>query len=262
MDAKTQYEQEGYTVIRGLLDPREATEYRAKIQKESGLIDDDFEIKEARSGFYSKPDGVTTTPVFWPLIFHERLLSEIRNILGPDVRYTQHSDLHVHHGTVGWHRDSANRQFGVGPDWDESVEKYRIARVAVYLQTYAESGSALGVIPYSHRRESRLTSLEMLTGKVLNRILRRDDLLPPTFTVKPVWVKTEPGDCLIFDQRIYHTGSHIRGPKYAIFLSYGADNQHSRNHIRYYIDRPDIDYYDLPEELARQLKEADLHLSL
>ena len=39
---------------------------------------------------------------------------------------TLHSDLHVHHGIVGWHRDSACRQFNIGPDWDKSSDKYQI----------------------------------------------------------------------------------------------------------------------------------------
>lgn len=81
--------------------------------------------------------------------------------------------------------------------------------------------------------------------------------------MKPVWIRTEPGDCVIFNQRALHSANNIHGPKYAIFLSYGADNEHSPNHRRYYIyKRPDAGSGDYPPELAERLKAACLHLPL
>jgi hypothetical protein len=82
-------------------------------------------------------------------------------------------------------------------------------------------------------------------------------------TLRTAWIKTEPGDCVIFNQRLLHSASRITGPKYSIFLSYGAPNEHSRNHRRYYMyERPDIGYGDYPTELAQKLQEAGLYLSL
>ncbi len=53
-------------------------------------------------------------------------------------------------------------------------------------------------------------------------------------------VRTHPGDCIIFDQRLLHAGGVLRGtrPKYAIFLSYGLDNAHSRYHRAFFLNRP------------------------
>jgi len=260
---RNEFDRNGYVVVRGLLTPAEATHYRVLLQQKSGRSDADFDAGLARKKGWTLPDGATKDPDFWPLIVNERLVSVIRELIGPDARYTQHSDLHVHHGTVGWHRDSKDRSFGQGSDWDESKDPYRVARVAIYLQSYEESGSKLGVIAGSHRRESALTRLELKAANQARRVLGRADVLPPLLTARASWVETQPGDCIIFDQRALHTGNFIRGPKYAIFLSYGADNVHSRNHRLYYIqNRKELGYGDYPDELANKLREKDLFLKI
>ena len=145
---KKQLEENGYVVIPGLLSPEESGHYRSEIQKLSGIGDAEFGKRQ-----FECPDGVTQNRQFWPLIDHPKLFTVIRELLGPTARYTQHSDLHAHRAGVVWHRDSACRTFGVGPDWDEVQEPYQVLRVAIYLQSYAESHSSLGVIPGSHRYE-------------------------------------------------------------------------------------------------------------
>jgi len=256
------FECNGYVVIPGLLSPEEVHMYQTGLKEISGLDDIDSQVPAIRNRGWTDPDGVTERPFFWPLIFHEKLTSTLRQLMGPDVRYTQHSDLHVHHGAVGWHRDCANRIFRVGADWDESESQYRIVRVAIYLQTYAESGFALGVIPGSHRTEKLFTRFEQRVWNTMGRFSRIRGMLPPLWTAKKHWIKTEPGDCIIFDQRLVHSGSHIRGPKYAIFLSYGVDNEHSRRHRRYYLfARPDLHYKDYSPELVEHLKKANLYLA-
>jgi ectoine hydroxylase-related dioxygenase (phytanoyl-CoA dioxygenase family) len=255
---RDRFDRNGYVVIRGLLSTEEAAHYRSELQRQSGLGDKDWQGPS-----WTLADGVTTDPTFQPLIFHPRLVQAVRTLLGPTARYTQHSDLHVHFGDPGWHRDSAHREFGVGPDWDESREPYRVARVAIYLHSHAESGAKLGVIPGTHRREPPLALRQRAGMHLLSKLrsARRRDETPPFLTMRAKWVATEPGDALIFDQRIYHSANVIRGPKYAIFLSYGVENEHSVNHRRYYMfERPDIRYDDYPSELAEKLREADLYL--
>jgi hypothetical protein len=293
-DMAAEFEKNGYVIIRGLLSPEESAYYRAGIQKLSGVGDAEFGEKT-----FACPDGITQNKSFWPLIYQERLLETIRTLLGPIVRYTQHSDMHAHMaskpslpggGVVGWHRDSACREFNVGPDWDEALEPYQIVRVAIYLQTYAESRSSLGVMPGSHRFEQHLTGnsrrlwTRLLAAEYrMKRALWRlglaeepyyyhpwfhqynDPARPGLLTrpTEPVWIKTEPGDCIIFSQRLYHSASPIVGPKYAVYLSYSAENEHARNHLRYYrYIRKDLPYGPLDPELAEILKEHDLYMEV
>ena len=78
-----------------------------------------------------------------------------------------------------------------------------------------------------------------------------------------MWIKTEPGDCIIFNQRIYHSASAINGPKYAVYLSYSTENEHAPNHLRYYrFLRKDLNYGPIEPELAEILKEHDLYMEV
>ena len=282
MSRRERLGRDGYVVIPGLLTTEEARYYRSEIQKLSSVGDADFGTKR-----FECADGVSRNRQFWPLINHPKLVPIIQELLGPTARYTQHSDLHAHRGGVGWHRDSACRSFGEGPDWDESQEPYQVMRVAIYLQTYAESHSSLGVIPGSHRYEQLIGGREAAVWRrwiALREIvnsgwskLTRGERLPHEMRLQnfpdklvgtrprlgslpwpppqsPVWIRTEPGDCVIFNQRLYHSASPMTGPKYAVFLSYAAENAHARNHLGYYrYFRRDLNYGPLDPELAAQL---------
>ncbi len=287
----TEFEKRGYVVIRGLLSADETAHYRTLIQELSGIGDADFRTKA-----FTCPDGATQNRPFWPVIYHERLLEGIRDLLGPTVRYTQHSDLHAHYASAradqkypgAWHRDSACRDFNVGPDWDESLGPYRVIRVALYLQSYAESHSELGVVPGSHVFEKKVAGNDQRVWKrvlgaeygikrAMSRVGLTEEphyyhpwfyhrtkparwplLMRPT---EPVWIKTEPGDCVIFNQRLYHCSSPIIGPKYAVFLSYSPEDEHARNHLRYYrYTRKDLKYSPIPAELEDRLREHDLFM--
>src|SRR3954447_4080359 len=261
---RRRFEQEGYIVVPGLLKPDEVDRYKTELQRLSGLDDSSFDIDPERRKSWTKPDGVTTEPAFWPLITDERLTSVMRALLGPDARYTQHSDLHVHHGDPGWHRDSADRQYGIGRDWDETRAPYAVARVAIYLQPFEQSRSKLGVIPGTHKREPALADKQRAVMDLIVSRLRpkkKRPLTPPFLTRRPKWIATNPGDCVIFNQRLYHSSSLAYGPKYSLFMSYGRENEHSVNHRRYYMfERPDAGYGDYPDALAEELKRHALYL--
>lgn len=278
----TDFRRDGYVVIRGLLSDEEVQKYRVQIQSLSNLDDSSFATEH-----FECPDGVSKNRDFWPLIFQEQLVVAIRRLLGPTVRYTQHSDLHAHR-TGGWHRDCACRKYGVGPDWSGNCGDYNVVRVAIYLQSFEESGSALGVVPGSHRFESRVRDrhleywrfrfgVERKLRKFGNKFGVCSRVEPPeermmmwtrenynpwlTRPSYPVWINTEPGDCIIFDQRLYHRASPIHGPKYAVYLSYSPENQHARNHLGYYRHfRKDLDYRPLDPELVAELKTRDLFM--
>ena len=73
------------------------------------------------------------------------------------------------------------------------------------------------------------------------------------------WVATDPGDCVIFDPRILHTGSGFQGAKYSIFVAYGIENRHFRRHWHYYLKlRTDLAYSEIAPTLVERLRTADL----
>ena len=262
---KKRFEEDGYYLLKSLLTPEEARTYCHKINRALDLPEDDLDIEAIGHGTRTLADGVTKTADFWPLIFNDRLVETVRELLGGEIRYAQHSDLQINLHGGRYHRDSACREFGDAPDWDETEAPYKVVRVAIYLSGYRDSGSAIIVLPGSHRRESALNRLEYVAWNKLRSFARRhgrNDLLPHLFlSARKVRFKTDPGDCFIFDQRLMHAGGVLRGakPKYAVFLAYGFDNQHSRNHRAFFLRRPTYSP-EISPELRRQLAAQDLLL--
>src|SRR5215813_2044963 len=225
---------------------------------------DDMSRRHRRIGGWTVPDGVTQTRGFWPLIFNEKLISVVRELIGPNIRFIQHNDLHVGFSSLNWHRDSVSRKLGAGGDWDET-EPYRIVRVGFYLQPRG-SAFRLGLLPGTHRIPSSSEApdrqrLESMTGtaSLLQRILsgrNRSHRLAE-------WLSPAAGDAVIFDPRVLHTGSRTNGPKYSIFLAYGAPNSHSVDHAIYYrFLRPELGYQPINHDLISQLKAAGLYLEI
>jgi hypothetical protein len=245
-----QFSEDGFAVVRGLLAASDIAFYIDRLKALAGA-------KER----WTQPDGVNRNPDFWPIILNERLIATVRGILGHGVRYLPHNDLHRGFSSFSWHRDSVNRDAGKGPDWDESREPYRLARVGIYLQRFDESGFKIGFVKGSHRHPAQ-------TGDAHRRVRRRTGTLANVFSglsgvdlvgADAEWVATDPGDCVIFDPRILHTGSRFHGPKYSVFVAYGIENSHFFRHRHYYMKlRTDLDYSTIAPALADRLRADDL----
>ena len=259
----------GYVVVRNLLTPDEVQYYTEKLENLSGISRKDRSMvskgiglgKRGLSKSWSLTDGVTKSPDFWQLIIHKRLVSIVRTLLGSDIRFLQHTDLHVGFSAISWHRDNVNRSFGVGSDWDDSDADYRIVRSGIYLQSYEESQFKLGFIPGSHRQQEVVS----FKRKLSEANLKWMGALSYMFTnlqmwaADAEWVATQPGDCIIFDPRTIHSGSAIVGPKYSMFLAYGIENKHFYNHQNYYrFVRDELNYQAPDPELVRILWENSL----
>jgi len=218
--------------------------------------------RSGRKEKWTLPDGVAQHPQFWEVIFNEKILENVRALLGPDIKFLQHNDLHVGFSSVTWHRDSVCRSFGKGPDWDETLESCQLVRVGIYLQDSA-GGFRLGLVPGSQRPD-RYLSEEVQDGLEIKMrgLSKAMTLLGGKDPVDELaaWVSTEPGDCVIFDPRTVHTGSHFEGMKYSFFIAYGVENQHFRNHYNYYRHlRSDLGYSSLHPNLVERLKAANLY---
>jgi ectoine hydroxylase-related dioxygenase (phytanoyl-CoA dioxygenase family) len=271
---KQELDRQGYTVVRGLLTPEEVDYYIGRMEALSGITRAGMQGGEEWKGSgrgsggssWTLPDGVAKSRDFWPIIFNERLLEIVRNIVDPDVRFLQHNDIHVGFSAISWHRDSVNREYGVGPDWDETDTPYKLVRCGIYLQTFAESNSRLGFIPGSHKPPVGSVSRSTKFNERKLKWLGAANYLSPKIQMAASsadWIPTEPGDCVIFDPRTIHSGSYITGPKYSVFVAYGVENKHFFNHYNYYRNiRSELGYADLDEEFVQMLKDQDLYPEL
>jgi hypothetical protein len=183
-------------------------------------------------------------------------------LIGDNIRFLQHNDLHVNFSSYNWHRDSVSRTLGEGPDWDET-EPYRIARVGLYLQPRTAASFQLGLLPGTHRLPSRpghrnRQRLENMT-RGMNVLLRLVSGSNPSPS-EAEWLAPANGDAVVFDPRVIHTGSRTAGRKYSVFLAYGVPNSHYFNHAVYYrFLRPELGYRAMPLLLVEQLKAAGLY---
>ena len=269
-----EFRDRGFVVLKGLL-PREAVEEHVLVlERLSGRKRASFEnyrvgkrwLKRGVYRGWTLPDGVSKAREFWDLVFLPGLLEVVQDVLSPEARFLQHTDLHVGFSAVGWHRDSVTRALGASGDWDESEEPYRLARVGFYLQSHAESRFALGLVPGSHRRggflgDAGLQDVERPTApwrQALSLALGRDPL-----GRRAEWVPAESGDAIVFDPRIVHSGSFIQGPKYSAFLAYGVPGRHFVRHLHYYRHvREELGYGPLDSELVDRLRRAGLHADI
>ena len=265
----------GYTIVRELLTKEEVDYYVSRMEALSGITRSGMtrggeEWKGSGRGSggtsWTLPDGIVKSRDFWPVAVNERLVSLVREIVDPDVRFLQHNDIHVGFSAISWHRDSVNREYGVGPDWDESQEPYKLVRCGIYLQTFAESNSRLGFIPGSHTPPTAPVSRGRKFSERRLKWLGAANYLSPKIQMaisNADWIPTEPGDCVIFDPRTIHSGSYITGPKYSVFTAFGVENKHFFNHYNYYRNvRSELGYGDFDPEFAQLLRDHDLYPEL
>lgn len=248
------FRKNGYFVIKNLLNSNEVDNYRKQLSKINSL-----------NKTWDVPDGITKNKDLWSLIVNKNLIKNLKKEVG-DIKYTQHSDILVNTNGIGWHRDSAHRNFNSGPDWDEKTEKYSIVRVAIYLfDNKNKKPFSLGLIPNSHRKESLFTKYSIIVNNKLNQLRRKFGLKQSLFNpswFKSDWPNIESGDAVIFDQRVYHSPNLFRDHKVGLFLSYGLENSHSINHINYYREkRKDLGYLQsFNNKLTEILKEKKLFI--
>ncbi|MFO7662602.1 MAG: hypothetical protein R6X18_08400, partial [Chloroflexota bacterium] len=88
---KQELDRQGYTVVRGLLTPEEVDYYIGRMEALSGITRAGMQGGEEWKGSgrgsggssWTLPDGVAKSRDFWPIIFNERLLEIVRNIVDP-----------------------------------------------------------------------------------------------------------------------------------------------------------------------------------
>lgn len=255
-ELRKEFDEKGYIVLSDLFTEEEIQHYIEALYKVG---------KSKNKDSWTIPDGVVAYEEFWPVIFNEVVVGKVKEILGEDIKFMQHNDLHLGYSSFAWHRDSINRSYDANlPDWQERGEPYKIVRCGFYLQP-EENGFHLGVVPGSHKLSGHVSEEEFLNydkklsnaNNIKAKIGFKDYLKE-----KAHWIKTKAGDCVIFDPRLIHTGGEFEAEKFSFFVAYGIENSHFRQHYTYYRHlRYDLKYQAFPAKLAEQLKAEKLYAS-
>jgi hypothetical protein len=246
-DWAEQFRETGFVHRKGVLSDQLVASTTQAILKLAGTT-----LDSAGAGKWGYRHGVSKESALWDLVRSRAIAECAKSALEAQrLAYLEDSDLKIwrSHRASGWHRDSICPRFGEGPEWNGG-SPYRIARVALYLQPESDAFE-WGCLPGTHRAERRIGGWEKwLWTRLAPRAARsissrlegiepfQDRLwlrsgpsarlpLPPT---APVWIKTSPGDVVLFDPRLIHVGGNVPARKWAVFFALGARNEHSRRH--------------------------------
>ncbi|WP_273184609.1 methyltransferase domain-containing protein [Hyphomonas adhaerens] len=260
-DIRAFYENNGFALIRGVLPEAEAVDASKKFKE-------DFVLGDIPPEGHTTFDIASVCPEGEDYAFDPRILSAVRNCLGPDIRFLQWATYQLNHMSFPWHRDGPYRQFGVGHDWNEGDEKYSVAKIIVYLEC---RDFAMAVYPGTHKQDIDRTKIRPDRDNFL--MLDPDQQNGSTVLEnRPYLASVRPGDALVFDQRLYHCGrlidsktgqftKSIPGDKSYLSYTYGADNEHSSRFFAYFNREREFNIRPMHKRLVERLRNENLYLS-
>jgi hypothetical protein len=251
---KADYQRYGIIKLKGLLNIDEAAQYLQWVQQITGLDDTSYaRIINGDERPYVSPGTVTRHQQLWPLIAHHRLQASLASIIGSQPKHIGRDSVFVHNSSKGFHRDSdvynAGFTWGLNNEYTvNDINDHTLCRVMFYFNSNGQPINRLGFVPFSHRHPQPLPEGWNDTVEAL------DDY--------PVWLPIEPGDVVVFDPRLRHSGEDLFGPKYSLVMTFGGDcpyNQYNAMESRASGDY--LGYNDATPEFIEFLKANNLLLS-
>jgi hypothetical protein len=178
---KSFFNENGFLIIRNVFSEKEVEDLRNTV---SESLEEDLKLGRAvhenkghKDVYYTVGD-LLIKPLS-KLLLDARILQIATEVLGGQPVYFGESNYQVGVGDRGFHRDSVDRVYPVGPEW---AADYHMVRIGVYLQDHDQYSGGLKVQAGSHKKAS---------GK---RIL----------------LDTKAGDVVVWDLRTYHSGNSVR----------------------------------------------------
>ncbi|XP_012936209.1 L-proline trans-4-hydroxylase [Aplysia californica] len=220
---KTAFEQQGYVLVRSLLDSEETGRVREALESQDSVWKHSFGIKGkdgrlSRLCVWSNP-GNDVTGV---LARCEKMAGTCETLLGGEV-YHYHSKLMMKEADIGgkflWHQD-----YGY---WYQNGNLFPDMMTAfVAVDGCTKENGCLKILPGSHlcgRLDHTLT--EGQQGAELERVEHIKSRLPVMDVVM------EPGDCLFFHCNLLHSSGPNLSPsrRWALLVAY---NRRSNNPVR------------------------------
>ncbi len=255
MNNKNYLEQNGFLVIRNLF---------------SGLeIDKLVEISnKLHKNKNSKFGPIHNSKETWGIIANQKIINLVKEVLGTQnivYLFHGHSVFQDKKTNVdnAWHRDNACRLFGKGPDWRDD---YNILRVAIYLD---DGDSGLNLIRNSHRGKGYICKFINFLREKYKFIYHKRIFRFFFDNIVGKKIHTNAGDCVFFYANTYHSAINNKKnqniTRRALFLTYGTDNSHAKNHMNYYLFHRTGEGFELLEndknELLKFLEEKNIKIN-
>lgn len=172
MSIRDDLERDGYCLVRDVFTPGEIARLRELVG--AGISRSDREhpgVPTLTATQHIALGDLVAQPelgAFDYVVFNEKLLAVMRELLGPQIVYFGDSSMQSGVGTRGFHKDSAHRNDPAGSDW---ASRYDLVRFGLYLQDHDRHSGGLKVRQGSHRVASDST------GRAVNMPSRAGDLV-------------------------------------------------------------------------------------
>ena len=222
----------GYIYLKKVFNNDQVEQFKKKIFKDLSISNPKNKNPCSHSNLLIKDK------FYWSLFNNNKILNAAKKLLNNNsIYFIPHTDVQINARGGIFHRDSAERNFPYGNVWDEKEDKYGVLRIAVYLSSFAKSNSSLFFLENSNYFESKLQKLEIKIYNKLRVFFNKYNIQIPHFNFfsKLIKIKFNPGDVVLFDQRLIHAGGNINynEPKISLFFGLGLKNKHTVNHIEW-----------------------------
>lgn len=240
---KNQFDQDGYFIIRNLLDYNEIQDYLDLLKKK---------IETIKNGQKFSPLNNKT---LWNYVLNKKLNLKLRELFGEKIFFLH--DLNLLNpetnpeNDYSWHRDSPNRSLGKGEDWNKD-NHYNVVTTITYLISSKNCNTGLNLIPKSHKLEFKHSLNNYLRYFHLKTRSKNSFLYFRRLIENNIGktIEYEPGDCVIFKANLYHQcvklnykDSPPNTRRIALTSRYGGEGVHSTNYINYAYNLRQFDNY-------------------
>jgi hypothetical protein len=214
------YWKNGYTIVRNVFTPEEI----------QNLREGAFASRESRG---RASGDLLSNPWLKSILVDGRLVEIAREILGrDDIVYYGDSTYTIKPGTVGYHKDNADRSDPNAPDWQG--DRYTQIRFGIYLQDHKKHSGGLNVRRGSHNIPSntggKTVYLRSGVGDVGVWSLRTSHSAGGVILKFPRWINPDPARVKWYPKRL-HAPRHQ--DRISLFAALGADDHHAARYIEY-----------------------------
>lgn len=242
---KEAFEHYGLVVVRRVYSKEETQRFYEAQIKFTGIGDKD--IHRVVSGEIKPVVGGTpalTEPAFWPLIVNENTKNIARTVF-PGVPVTEFgTSAGAHYSARGLHRDFPQWYKLPASGMHLDGHSDTSLRILIYPSKQGVTAGTFGAIPFSHRRDLYdKYAKEIGVTKPFDWYEGHRDLIKKATTTGDTkeldlmdgyidWVAADPGDVVLLDSRMQHSGDFITGPRYLFTTSFAKENDFIRKTIR------------------------------
>ena len=202
-----------------------------------------------RKAPFSSASIINDIYAFFPdlvdIIFNQKYTDAVHDLLGASAYWIPECSVHYNRIT-DWHKDSSEQELaGVTSHHDVSSP---LLQVANYFQDNTKEGGGLTVIRGSHKNADHFAKMHspFLPLKVINKLRKmagRSSFQLADRHQELIDLSIKAGDLLIFDLRIDHRSTFIRGnrnfdtDKFAIFNTFGKGDEVTMDYFSFMKER-------------------------